>query len=149
MQKNLEKKYTVYLKIKKNVSPIMYKSTKEYEYPCHLRFIDSNKFMLGSLDSHLNNLSEMYSCNCSTKSNQQIKIRYDDKNIYTRCKSCTKRSKQSIDLLKLKVKTALDNNYDKRIQSFAGIHTYPYGIDKDLINKLEAEIRNKPIQLNY
>ena len=58
--------------------------------------------MLGSLDSHVNNLSEMYYCNCSNKSNQQIKIKYDDKNIYTRCKSCTKRSKQSLDLLKLK-----------------------------------------------
>ena len=32
----------------------------------------------------------------------KIKIKYDDNNIYTRCKSCTKRSKQSIDLLKLK-----------------------------------------------
>ena len=32
----------------------------------------------------------------------QIKIKYDDKNIYARCKSCTKRSKQSLDSLKLK-----------------------------------------------
>ena len=37
--------------------------------------------MLGSLDSHVNNLSEMYYCNCSNNSNQQIKIKYDDKNI--------------------------------------------------------------------
>ena len=79
-----------------------YQSSDVYEYPCSLRFIDSNKFMLGSLDSHVNNLSEMYYCNCSNKSNQQIKIKYDDKNIYTKYKSCTKRSKQSLDLLKLK-----------------------------------------------
>ena len=58
--------------------------------------------MLDSLDGHVNNLSEIYYCNCSNKSNQQIKIKYHDKNIYTRCKSCTKRSKQSLDLLKLK-----------------------------------------------
>ena len=37
-----------------------------------------------------------------TKVINKIKIKYDDNNIYTRCKSCTKRSKQSIDLLKLK-----------------------------------------------
>ena len=44
-------------------------------------------------------------------------------------------------------KTALGNNDDKRIQRFDGIHTYPYGIDKDLAHQLEREIRNKPIQL--
>ena len=37
-----------------------------------------------------------------TKVINKIKIKYDDNSIYTRCKSCTKRSKQSIDLLKLK-----------------------------------------------
>ena len=58
--------------------------------------------MLGSLDNHVNNLSELYVCNCSNKSNQQIKIKYDDKNVYTRCRSCAKISKQSIDLLKSK-----------------------------------------------
>ena len=46
-------------------------------------------------------------------------------------------------------KTALDNKDDKRIQSFDGIHTYPSGIDRDLMDKLETEIRNKPIQLYY
>ena len=51
--------------------PIMYKSAEKYEYPCNLRFIDSKKFMLGSLVSHVNNLYEMYSCNCSNESNQQ------------------------------------------------------------------------------
>ena len=46
-------------------------------------------------------------------------------------------------------KTASDNKDDKRIQSFNGIHTYPYRIGKYLINKLEAEFRNKLIQLYY
>ena len=46
-------------------------------------------------------------------------------------------------------KTALDNKDDKRILSFDGITTYPYGIDKDLINKLETDIRNKRIPLYY
>ena len=46
-------------------------------------------------------------------------------------------------------KIALSRNNDKRIQSFDGIHTYPIGIDKDLLNELETEIRNKPIHLYY
>ena len=46
-------------------------------------------------------------------------------------------------------KTALNNKDDKRIQSFDGIHTYPCGIDKHLLNELETKIKNKPIQLYY
>ena len=46
-------------------------------------------------------------------------------------------------------KTALDNKDDKRIISFDGITTYPYGIDKDLINRLETNIRSKPVQMYY
>ena len=80
----------------------MYKECNDYTIPYNLRFIDSNKVMMGSSDNHANNLSELYACNCSNKSNQQIKIQHNDKNIYTKCKSCTKRSKQSIKSLKLK-----------------------------------------------
>ena len=46
-------------------------------------------------------------------------------------------------------KTALDNKDDKRIISFDGITTYPYGIDKDLINRLDTNIKSKPIQMYY
>ena len=46
-------------------------------------------------------------------------------------------------------KTALDNKDDKRIQSFDGIHAYPYGIDNNLLKELETEIKNQPIQLYY
>ena len=85
--------------------PIKYKSVtsfsgEEYEIPPNLRFIDSNKFMMWPLDNHVNSLSELFVCNCLDKTVQQIKIKYDDKNIHTRCKSCAERSKQSIDLLK-------------------------------------------------
>ena len=38
---------------------------------------------------------------------------------------------------------------DKRIQGFDGIHTYPIGIDNNLFNELETEIRNKPIQFYH
>ena len=44
-------------------------------------------------------------------------------------------------------KIALSRKVNKRIQSFDGIHTYPIGIDNDLFNKLETEIKNKPIPL--
>ena len=44
-------------------------------------------------------------------------------------------------------KIALLRKDDKRIQSFDGITTYPIGTDNDLLNELETEIKNKPIQL--
>ena len=46
-------------------------------------------------------------------------------------------------------KTALINKDDKIIQFFHGIHTYPYGIDKNILNELEPAIWNKPIQMYY
>ena len=46
-------------------------------------------------------------------------------------------------------KIALNNKDDKRIQSFHGITTYPIGMDNDLINKSEPEIRQRPIQPYY
>ena len=46
-------------------------------------------------------------------------------------------------------KIALSRKDDKRMQSFGGIHTYPYGIDKEMLNELETEISSKPIQIYY
>ena len=46
-------------------------------------------------------------------------------------------------------KIALSRKDDKIIQSFDGIHTYPYGIDKDLLEELEPKIRNEAIQMCY
>ena len=78
--------------------PIKYKtvtsvSGESYEIPLSLRLIDGNRLMQGTLNSHVNNLSELYDCDCSNKSNQQIKMKYDDKKIRTKCKSCSKNSK--------------------------------------------------------
>ena len=120
--------------------PIMYKECNDYTIPYNLRFIDSNKFMMGSLDSHVNNLSELYSCNCSNKSNQQIKIKHNDKNIYTRCKTCTKRSKQSVESLKLKFPNTYqltNGNIEKFILLFKkGVYPYEY---MDSWNRFEEE----------
>ena len=82
--------------------PIVYKEYNDYKIPYNLRFIDSNRFMMGSLENHVNNLSQLYDCKCVNKSNQQIRMKHKDKNIYTKCKSCAKRSKQSIESVKLK-----------------------------------------------
>ena len=46
-------------------------------------------------------------------------------------------------------KIALSRKDDKRIQSFDGMTTYPNVIDKDLLNKSENSIKNKPIQLYH
>ena len=48
-------------------------------------------------------------------------------------------------------KSSLDNDDCKRIQSYDGIHPYPHGIDKDLVNKLETNqfnytIKNKQLR---
>ena len=65
-----------------------------------LRFIDSARFLRGSLDTHVNNLYGLYDFDCVEEKKQQIKIRYTDKIVYTHFKTCTKRSKQSINELK-------------------------------------------------
>ena len=46
-------------------------------------------------------------------------------------------------------KIALSRKDDKRIQLFDGIHTYLYGIDKDLLNELESKIKNETVQMYY
>ena len=47
---------------------IMHDYVSENEFPYNLRFIDSNKFLMRSLDTHVINLPELQSCNCSDKS---------------------------------------------------------------------------------
>ena len=60
----------------------MYRTVKDYEIPYNLRFIDSNNFVMGLLDNHVNNLSELYACNCSNKSNQQKTLKNKFRNTY-------------------------------------------------------------------
>ena len=80
----------------------MYRKAKDFEIPYNLPLIGSNSFVLGSLENHVNNLSELYDCDCKDKSNQQIKIKYDEVIIHTRCKTCTKRTKRQIQSLRNK-----------------------------------------------
>ena len=69
------------------------------DYPFMLKFIDSNNFMMGSLDNRVNNLSNLYSCNCSDSSMQYIKIEDDKYYVYTTCSTCTISTKQKIKSL--------------------------------------------------
>ena len=71
----------------------------ENDYPFMLKFMDSNNFMMGSLESHVDNLSNLHSCNCSNSSNQDIKIEYDKYYIYTTCRTWANSTKQKIKSL--------------------------------------------------
>ena len=42
-----------------------------------LKFIDSFNFMDTKLENLVNNLSELYTCDCADNSMQHIKIKYD------------------------------------------------------------------------
>lgn len=66
----------------------------------NLKFIDSAKFMTGSLDTHVNNLSELYNCRCEDKKKQSVKVKCKKDTVLTRCRTCRKRSKQPIQILK-------------------------------------------------
>ena len=68
--KEQDKSFTIlvsYKSVKKNDE-----EEEKHEIPLNLRFIDSNKFMMGSLDNHVNNLSELFVCNCLDKSVQKL-----------------------------------------------------------------------------
>ena len=103
--------------------------------------------MMESLDNHVNNLSELFVCNCLDKSVQKIRIKYDDKNIYTRCKSCTKRSKQTIDLLKSKFPNTFQltkGNIKKFVLLLKkGLDPYEYMNDSNIFNETELPTIDK------
>ena len=125
----------------------MYKEINDKVIPYNLRFIDSNNFILGSLENHVNNSSELYDCDCSNKSNQQIKIKYDKVNIHTRCKTCTKRSKQSIQSLKNNFPSTfclVNGNIDKFILLLKkGVYPYEYMNDWKKFEETELPSHNE------
>ena len=125
----------------------MYKEVNDKVTPYNLRFIDSNNFMLGPLENHVNNLSKPYDCVCKDKSKQQIKIKYDKVNIHTRCKTCTKRSKQSIQSLKNNFPSTfclINGNIDKFILLLKkGVYPYEYMNDWKKFEEPELPSHNE------
>ena len=55
--------------------PIMRRKVNDKTINYNLRFIESDKFMMSSLDEHVNNLSELFDCKCGDKNKQQIEIK--------------------------------------------------------------------------
>ena len=79
---------------------LMHKKENNKTFKYNLNFIDSARFMMGSLGTHVNNLSGLFDCNCEDEKKRQIKIKDNDKSVYTRCNTSKKRSKQPINSLK-------------------------------------------------
>ena len=100
------------------------------DYPFMLKFINSNKFMMGSLESHVNNLSNLYICNCSNSSIQDIKREYDKYYIYITCRTCANSTKQEIKALIGKFPNTYqlcDNNVKKfTLLLKKGVYPYEY-----------------------
>ena len=93
-----------------------------------LKFINSNRFMTTTLSDLTDNLSEIYKCNCEDLNNQRIRIKRDDNIIITRCKTCNKKSKKSLDTLKKEFPNVyrLCNNDDDKFILLLRKGVYPY-----------------------
>ena len=109
---------------------LMHKKENNKTFKYNLNFIDSARFMMGSLGTHVNNLSGLFDCNCADEKKRQIKINYNDKSVYTRCKTCKKRSKQPKNSLKDKFPSTYQlakGNVDKFIFLLRkGVYPYEY-----------------------
>ena len=127
--------------------PIMRKEINDKVISYNLRFIDSNNFMMVSLENHVNNLSELYDCDYTDKKTQQIKIQHDDKIINTRCRTCTKRSKQSIESLKNEFPSTfclVNRNIGKFILLLKkGVYPYEYMNDWKIFEETELPSQNE------
>ena len=97
-------------------------------FPFMLKFVDSNDFMMGSLESHVNNLSNLHNCNCANSSIQDIKIEYDKYYIYTKCRTCANSTKQKIKSIIAKFPNTYQfrNNNVKKFILLLKKGVYPY-----------------------
>ena len=112
----------------------------------NLKFIDSYRFMTGSLDKHVNNLSELFDCNCENKKEQVIKLKHEDNIIHSKCKTCHKRFKQDLELLKEKFKytyTLCNDDISKFLLLLRkGVYPYEYMNDWNKFSDTELPSHN-------
>ena len=52
-----------------------------------IRFVDTNRLLTALLDTCVNNLSELFECNCKDKKKQTVKLSHNDTNIISKCKT--------------------------------------------------------------
>ena len=128
-----------------------------------LKFIDSIRFMNDSLSNLVDNLSELYTCKCLDKKDQDIKIKYKEqkvliykniiennkekqihenkinKIVYTKCKSCNSKNKQSLHSLIKRFSNTYKltyNNTDKFLLFLRkGVYPYEYMNDRNKFNE--------------
>ena len=55
-----------------------------------IRFADTNRLLTAPLDTCVNNLSELFECNCKDKKKQAVKLSHNDTDIISKCKTCLK-----------------------------------------------------------
>ena len=85
---------------------------------------------MGALSAHVNNLLELFNCNCEDKKKQRIVIKHKKDTLHTRCKTCHKRSKQNLqDMIKQfsNIYKLCRNNINKFILLLRkGVYRYEY-----------------------
>ena len=112
-----------------------------------LKFIDSARFMMGSLSNHVDNLSELYNCNCEDKKKQRISIKNKKDTLATRCKTCNNRSKQNLqDMINRFPSTykLSNSNINKFILLLRkGVYPYEYMDDWERFNETELPSQDK------
>ena len=67
-----------------------------------IRFVDTNRLLTAPLDTCVNNLSELFECNCKDKKKQAVKLSHNDTDITSKCKTCLKRTNHLIKEMKEK-----------------------------------------------
>ena len=111
----------------------------------NLRFIDSTRFTEGSLDKHVNNLSELYDCNCTNEKQKRIKVIRKKYNIHSYCRTCRKRSKQLMQSLKDKfpVTYQLCNNDNNKFILLLrkGVYLYEYTNSHDRFKETKLPLK--------
>ena len=95
-----------------------------------IRFVDTNRLLTALLDTCVNNLSELFECNCKDKKKQTVKLSHNDTNIISKCKTCLKRTNHLMKEMKEKFpctsKFAKNNINKFKLLLRKGVYLYEY-----------------------